>query len=55
MLAYGCVDGIKTLKAECGKRGYTIRVVDDDRDLDKLPEEFLPGMLLEVTLRNRRP
>jgi release factor glutamine methyltransferase len=50
LLAYGCVDGIKTLQAECAKRGYVIRVVDDARDLDKLPEEFLPGMLLEVTL-----
>ena len=55
LLAYGCVDGIKTLMAECAKRGYTFRVVDDDRDLDKLPEEFLPGMLLELTLRDRRP
>jgi predicted RNA methylase len=50
LLAYGCVDAIKTLQAECARRGYTIRVVNDDRDLDKLPEEFLPGMLLEVTL-----
>jgi release factor glutamine methyltransferase len=50
LLAYGCVDAIKTLQAECAKRGYSIRVVDDDRNLDKLPEEFLPGMLLEVTL-----
>lgn len=55
LLAYGCVDGIKTLKIECAKRGYAIRVVDDDRDLDRLPEEFLPGMLLEVTLPDRRP
>jgi release factor glutamine methyltransferase len=55
LLAYGCVDGIKTLQAECAKRGYAIRVIDDDRDLDKLPEEFLPGMLLEVTLPERRP
>jgi release factor glutamine methyltransferase len=55
LLAYGCVDAIRTLKAECAKRGYAIRVVDDDRDLDKLPEEFLPGMLLEVTLQDRRP
>jgi predicted RNA methylase len=50
LLAYGCVDGIKTLMAECGKRGFPIRKVDDTRDLDQLPEEFLPGMLLEVTL-----
>lgn len=55
LLAYGCVDGIKTLKVECAKRGYPIRVIDDDRDLDQLPEEFLPGMLLEVTLPERRP
>ena len=34
---------------------FPIRVVDDDRDLDQLPEEFLPGMLLEVTLPDRRP
>jgi len=54
LLAYGCVDAIKTLRSECAKRGYTFRVVDDDRDLDKLPEEFLPGMLLEVTLPDRR-
>lgn len=53
LLAYGCVDGIKTLQKECAKRGYAIRMVDDDRDLDKLPEEFLPGMLLEVTLPPR--
>ena len=54
LLAYGCVDGIKTLQAECAKRGYRFRVVDDDRDLDQLPEEFLPGMLLEVTVPERR-
>jgi len=53
LLAYGCVDGIKTLRAECARRGYLIRVVDDDRNLDQLPEEFLPGMLLEVTLPER--
>ena len=55
LLAYGCVDAIKTLKAECAKRGYSIRMVDDDRDLETLPEEFLPGMLLEVTLPQARP
>lgn len=55
LLAYGCVDAIKTLRAECARRGYLIRVVDDDRDLDRLPEEFLPGMLLEITLRDRQP
>jgi predicted RNA methylase len=54
LLAYGCVDGIRTLQAECARRGYLIRVIDDDRDLDQLPEEFLPGMLLEVTLPERR-
>jgi hypothetical protein len=32
---------------------HAIGVIDDHRDLDTLPEEFLPGMLLEVTPRDR--
>ncbi len=40
---------------ECLIRGYSIRVIDDDRDPDTLPGEFLPGMLLEITVPNRRP
>ncbi|MBI5693100.1 MAG: 50S ribosomal protein L11 methyltransferase [Verrucomicrobia bacterium] len=55
LLAYGCVDGIRTLRTECAKRGYEVRVIDDTRDLDRLPEEFLPGMLLEVVVPARKP
>lgn len=50
LLAYGSVSGIKAVKKLSADRGYTVRVIDDERDLEKLEEEFLPGMLLEVTL-----
>ncbi len=50
LLAYGSVSGIKAVKKMAGERGYSVKVIDDDRDLEKLPEEFLPGMLLEVTV-----
>ena len=32
---------------ESEKRGFAVKLLDD-RDLDSLPENFLPGMLLEV-------
>jgi len=50
LLAYGSVSGIKAVRKFSADRGYSVRVIDDDRDLEKLEEEFLPGMLLEVTL-----
>lgn len=50
LLAYGSVSGIKAVKKFSADRGYSVRVIDDERDLEKLDEEFLPGMLLEVTL-----
>ena len=47
LLAYGCVDAIKTMEklAKERKFGFIIR---DKRKLDDLPEEFLPGMLVEI-------
>ena len=33
--------------AESEKRGFGVKVLDD-RDLDSLPDNFLPGMLLEI-------
>jgi release factor glutamine methyltransferase len=48
LLAYGSVSSIKTLYALSKKHGYQVKVIDDDRKLDNLPEEFLPGMTLEV-------
>ncbi len=47
LLAYGNVPAIRRLISESEKRGFTVKVLDD-RDLDSLTENFLPGMLLEV-------
>lgn len=47
-LAYGSVSGIRTLQKLGAQLGYTVRIVNDDRRLEDLPEEFLPGMTLEV-------
>lgn len=46
-LIYGCVDAIRTLQREAAARGFTTRQLDG-RELDSLPEEFLPGMVVEV-------
>ena len=47
LLAYGCVDAIKTLQ-ELSKEHHFEFIIRDERNLDELPEEFLPGMLLEI-------
>jgi hypothetical protein len=47
LLAYGCVDAIHTLQRLAPEFDLTIRT-HDDRNLNDLPEVFLPGMLLEV-------
>lgn len=49
LLAYGCVTAIRTLCDMAEERGLQVRALDE-RDLDSLPELFLPGMLLEVTV-----
>ncbi|MFV0444697.1 MAG: 50S ribosomal protein L11 methyltransferase [Planctomycetaceae bacterium] len=46
-LAYGNVTGIRTLLAEAPAHGLQSRVLDE-RSLDTLPENFLPGMLIEL-------
>lgn len=48
LLAYGSVDGIRTLTRMAGEMNMTTKVIGDDRNLDELEEEFLPGMLIEV-------
>lgn len=48
LLAYGSVSSIKTLYALSAKHGYQVKVISDERKLEDLPEEFLPGMTLEV-------
>jgi release factor glutamine methyltransferase len=49
-LAYGSVSGIQTLRNLGAKLGYEVNNVNDTRQLEDLPEEFLPGMTLEVVV-----
>lgn len=46
LLAYGNVTAIKKAIELAPKHGLQVQVLDD-RDIDDLPENFLPGMLLE--------
>ena len=48
LLAYGSVDGIRTLMRMARELNMTTEIIDDDRDLADLDDEFLPGMLIEV-------
>ncbi len=48
LLAYGNVTAIRAAQRLAAKHDLKL-VVLDDRDLDTLEENFLPGMLLEVT------
>ncbi|TWU54550.1 N5-glutamine S-adenosyl-L-methionine-dependent methyltransferase [Rubripirellula tenax] len=47
LLAYGHVPAIKRLRSEAERRGFTFKILDD-RELDSLDENFLPGMLIEI-------
>lgn len=49
LLAYGHVPAIRRLIDASRDRGYTCEILDD-RDLDDLPVDFLPGMLIEIRL-----
>ena len=49
LLAYGSVDAIKEVQRLAPQYGLQVRILDD-RDLDSLRPQFLPGMLLEVTV-----
>lgn len=49
LLAYGHVAAIKRLQKQAQKRGFSTDILDD-RKLDDLPADFLPGMLVEVKL-----
>lgn len=50
LLAYGAVSGIKAVRKLAAQHGYKFEILDDDRDLEKLDEEFLPGMMMEITV-----
>ena len=47
LLAYGHVPAIKRLKAEAEKRNFEFKILDS-RNLEELPRDFLPGMLVEI-------
>ena len=47
LFAYGTVTGIRTLIAQAQHNGMETDILDD-RNLDELTEEFLPGMLIEI-------
>jgi release factor glutamine methyltransferase len=49
LLAYGHVPAIKRLRTEAENRGYTFTILDD-RELDLLEMDFLPGMLIEIRI-----
>jgi release factor glutamine methyltransferase len=50
LLAYGAVAGIKAVRKLAAQHGYKFEILDDERDLEKLAEEFLPGMMMEITV-----
>ncbi|OUT62370.1 MAG: hypothetical protein CBB71_02140 [Rhodopirellula sp. TMED11] len=47
LLVYGHVPAIKRLLRETEKRGFPAKILDD-RQLDDLDVDFLPGMMIEV-------
>ncbi len=49
LLAYGCSTAIRTIEDLAPKHGLAVKRIDV-RKLDDLPEVFLPGMLLELTV-----
>jgi SAM-dependent methyltransferase len=49
LLAYGHVPAIKRLKIEAEKRDLEFKILDE-RDLDSLDTDFLPGMLVEIRI-----
>lgn len=49
LLVYGHVPAIKRLQRETATRGYEFKVLDD-REIDSLPQDFLPGMLIEIRI-----
>ncbi|MFN9718673.1 MAG: 50S ribosomal protein L11 methyltransferase [Planctomycetota bacterium] len=54
LVAYGCVTAIRRLQDQAKIHGLCTRLLDD-RSLDELPELFLPGMLIEVTIPRQSP
>ena len=49
-LAYGCVTAIVEIQKQAAVERLSFRLIDE-RKLDEMPEVFLPGMLIEITVR----
>ncbi len=49
LLAYGCVSAVRKVEELARIHDLNARIIDD-RKLDDLPEVFLPGMLIEITI-----
>ncbi len=54
LLAYGHVPAIQRLLQQATQRGYGCKILDD-RKLEDLETDFLPGMLIEVTAPAQSP
>ena len=52
LLVYGVVDAIRTMQQLARQHRLAVRVLDERR-LDGLPAQFLPGMLLELSRREK--
>ena len=48
-LAYGCVTAIRKIQEVAAAENLSCTILDE-RKLDELPEVFLPGMLIEITV-----
>ena len=49
LLAYGHSPAITRLLSKAEALGYQTKILDE-RDLESLPRDFLPGMLVEIRL-----
>ena len=52
LLAYGHRPAIARLLSKAEEFGYSAKILDD-RDLNSLPKDFLPGMLIEIRLSSQ--
>ena len=49
LIAYGHRPAIERLKEQCESRNYQFKLLDD-RKLEELEKDFLPGMLVEIRM-----
>jgi tRNA1(Val) A37 N6-methylase TrmN6 len=54
LLAYGHVPAIQRLRVEAKKREYALKVLDE-REIESLSKDFLPGMLVEIRMGTTVP